>query len=298
MKNSTFFSIIIPTYNRGDFIFKTIESLLSQKYTNYEIIIVDDGSTDNTEEIVKNYLSDNIFYFKKTNGERAAARNFGTIKARGEYVNFFDSDDLATDIHLMEASTIINNNSYPEVFHLNYVVQDIDNNILSKGPIISNFKNQIIDGNPFSCNGVFIRKDIALENPFNETRELSASEDYELWLRLASKYEILCSSTVSSIVIQHDNRSVTSMKDANRLIARFTTFIRLSSENASIKMFLGSRINYFKMRNFLLLSVELADNGFKKSACKFLFKACTLSSLFIVNRTFFAIIKRLITNRL
>lgn len=92
-------SIIIPTYNRAHLITQTLDSILEQTYTNWECIIVDDGSTDNTEEIVKTYCAkDTRFQFFKRpmhlpKGPNAC-RNYGFELSKGEYVNWFDSDDL------------------------------------------------------------------------------------------------------------------------------------------------------------------------------------------------------------
>ena len=89
MKSDTpYFSIVIPAYNRAHLISKTLDSVLNQSYENFEVIIVDDGSTDNTEEVVKPYLADQRFrYYWKSNGERGAARNFGVLKSNGEFVH-------------------------------------------------------------------------------------------------------------------------------------------------------------------------------------------------------------------
>jgi len=90
--HSPFFSIVIPTYNRAHLIVDTLESIRKQTFTDYEVIIVDDGSTDNTSEVVQAYISTyqlqgNWTYYKKENAERAAARNFGTRKAKGKFIN-------------------------------------------------------------------------------------------------------------------------------------------------------------------------------------------------------------------
>ena len=97
------FSIIIPTYNRAALIAKTLDTVLTQTLYSYEVLIIDDGSTDNTEAIVQPYLDDKVKYYKKENAERAAARNYGTRLAKGAYVNLFDSDDCMFPYHLEEA---------------------------------------------------------------------------------------------------------------------------------------------------------------------------------------------------
>ncbi|MBW2642659.1 MAG: glycosyltransferase [Deltaproteobacteria bacterium] len=89
-------SAIVPTYNRAHMIEKTIDSILNQSYPNMEVIIVDDGSSDNTEEVVRRYLHEpttQIHFYKKPNGGCASARNKGVDLASGEYIAFLDSDD-------------------------------------------------------------------------------------------------------------------------------------------------------------------------------------------------------------
>ncbi len=87
------FSIIISTYNRASFLPRAIESVLAQTYTDWELIIVDDGSTDNTKEVVLQYKDARIRYIYQQNAERSAARNNGINNATGDYVCFLDSDD-------------------------------------------------------------------------------------------------------------------------------------------------------------------------------------------------------------
>ena len=131
------FSIIIPTYNRAGFIDKTIRYVLMQEYQNFEIIVVDDGSSDNTQQIVEAIDDARLTYYKKENGERAKARNYGADLAKGDYVNFFDSDDSLYTNHLTEAVKLIESNSNPEVFHLNYDSVDEQGKLLSYNQTIT-----------------------------------------------------------------------------------------------------------------------------------------------------------------
>lgn len=86
-------SVIIPTYNRAGFLEEALKSVLNQTYSNLEIIVVDDGSTDNTKEVLKPF-KDKIKYFYQENKGPAAAKNTGLKSANGEYIAFLDSDDL------------------------------------------------------------------------------------------------------------------------------------------------------------------------------------------------------------
>lgn len=95
MKNTKLISIIIPTYNRAPILTRAVNSVLRQTYENWELIIVDDCSTDNTEEVIKKEFDDKrINYYKlDVNKGNAGARNKGVEKATGEYIAFLDSDD-------------------------------------------------------------------------------------------------------------------------------------------------------------------------------------------------------------
>ncbi len=86
-------SVIIPTYNRSDEIAKSIESVLKQSYSNIEVIIIDDGSIDNTEELIKNIDDERVVYFYQNNQGTSSARNKGILLSNGKYIAFQDSDD-------------------------------------------------------------------------------------------------------------------------------------------------------------------------------------------------------------
>ena len=90
-------SVIVPCYNRADIVGETVDSLLRQTYPHLEIIAVDDGSTDNTRDVLAAYADDRVRYFYKPNGGLSAARNYGLARARGEFIAFLDSDDLWHD---------------------------------------------------------------------------------------------------------------------------------------------------------------------------------------------------------
>src|SRR5690606_16343568 len=125
------------------------------------------------------------------------------------YVTFLDSDDVVYEHHLATAAKAIEKYVNPEIFHLGFELTDITTGTARSNPLLQGISNErMIDGNQLSCNGVFVRRDIALKHPFNPDRDLSGTEDYELWLRLASRYPIYCESEVTSSIMQHDARSV------------------------------------------------------------------------------------------
>ena len=291
MTTPILFSIVIPTYNRAHIISKTIESVLSQSYTSYEVIIVDDGSTDNTEEVVKKYLSDKVFYFKKRNEERAAARNFGTLKAKGDYINWLDSDDLIYPDNLATAVEIIHKYNGPEVFVQGFDVLDSQGKVLFSSHFPLDVKTKIYKGNPWGNSPVMVRRDIAVSNLFNDDRDLSASEDYELWLRLAAKYQIHTSDKRTVAYIYHNENSTLAMRDPDQLIKRFTKFLHYTTSNKELLTFLGTHQNFFIMKNYLLLAVDLMIGNHRKPGLRYLKKAFFISPELVFQKGFFAFIK-------
>ncbi len=287
-------SIIIPTYNRAHLIEKTIRSVLNQTDKDFEIIIIDDGSTDNTEELVANYLSDNLTYFRIQNSERGAARNVGTKHARGKYVNWFDSDDEMLPNHVETIRKMVEQHHSPEVITLTYSFK----NSVTGAIIPKVFKNNskrdfLITGNYLACNPVVVRRDIALDNPFLEDRDLSASEDYELWLRLFAQYPFYHSTEITSYLVLHDERSVVTMTNPEKLEKRFLSFLNYTWHNKQLHQKLGSNISYFMMRNYLILAVDLAYNGHKRKAFKYLVTATKNTPEAITQKVFWATLKHI-----
>ncbi len=122
-------SVIIPTYNRAKFISSAVRSIIDQKYSNIEIVIVDDGSNDNTQAVVhslKEKYSNIIYCHNERTKGPSGARNTGIIKSSGDYVSFLDSDDTWLDGHLTNGLEILN--EYPEIDVLfgNYSIVDFD----------------------------------------------------------------------------------------------------------------------------------------------------------------------------
>lgn len=127
-----FFSVVIPTYNRIVFLKATIESVLSQTFQDFELVLVDDGSTDGTADMMQKIFANEpkINYIRKKNEERSIARNTGFKQAKGKFVVFFDSDDLMLPNHLATLHDYILR--YPDV---NFFATQAD--CLENGKIVS-----------------------------------------------------------------------------------------------------------------------------------------------------------------
>jgi glycosyltransferase involved in cell wall biosynthesis len=184
-----FVSVIIPTYNRANDIDRCLKSLQSQTYKNFEVLVCDDGSTDNTEEIVEKYNSIlTIQYIKDENfGGPSRPRNNGIEKANGNVIAFLDSDDWWYP-NKLEVSL-----SYMEGFDLIHHKLDVYTNLkktnrVERGRVLigDKVKDLIINGNGIVNSSVIIRKSVVdLVGKITEEKNLIAVEDYDYWIRVA-----------------------------------------------------------------------------------------------------------------
>jgi len=299
MQPDLFFSIVIPTYNRAHLIEKTIYTVLDQSYKNFELLVIDDGSTDNTNEVVKRIIEKNpdqkINYYYKENAERGAARNYGTRLCKGQYITFLDSDDLFYKDHLENAVKTLQEHQFPELLHIRFEFKNLDGTGIQHIPLIkSSINKMIISGNFMGCHSVFLKDSIAKNNLFVEDRSLAGFEDWELWLRLASAYEFHYSNKVSSCLVNHDNRSVL-MTDKTLLINRLNALLHYVLSNKAVTDYYNSDISKFKCSGYSYVSLHLAlTKKYRGAALRFLFKSIITWPGFIFKKRFFAILKHLI----
>lgn len=291
MSLTPFFTIVIPTYNRAKFIVNTINSILQQDYKNFEVIVVDDGSTDNTGLLVENIGDERVRYFKQKNGERGAARNKGVELSKGEYINFIDSDDLVYPNHLTTAHQFIIEKN-PEVFHQGFDIKDIELNLEGKvNNLPDPINDRLIFGNYLSCSGVFLKREVIAKNRFNENRALSVSEDYELWLRIASKYSIRTNNKITSTLVNHDARSVLQI-NKDKFLIRMEKLKDLVSGNPDIKNYYGKRVNIFLSYTNVYAALHLAIAKESKNLIfKYLVLSFTKRPMVVFSRRFWAVIK-------
>jgi glycosyltransferase involved in cell wall biosynthesis len=184
------FSIIVPTYNRGDKLKIALDSLVNQSFKNFEVIICDDGSIDNTEIIVNNYTQSlNLVYLKNTNwGGPARPRNLGISKSSGKWVCFLDSDDWWYPNKLEYCSEYTNQNDF--IYHYLDVYNSKLNKIINKKiglNFIGNMLNcLLVKGNCIPNSSVLINRKVLLKaGKFSEDKSKIAIEDFDLWLRVA-----------------------------------------------------------------------------------------------------------------
>ena len=183
------FSIIIPTYNRSFDLNRSLKNIVNQIFTNFEVIIVDDGSTDNTPEVVADFSNDlNIKYIKIANsGRPSIPRNLGITQAKGKYIAFLDSDDWWHENKLQLAFECLENGA-DLVYSDFYKVKSLtEKEIVRVRNLKTNITTDLLkNGNAICNSSVVVRKSILDKvGFFNEGQEYIAWEDFDLWLRIS-----------------------------------------------------------------------------------------------------------------
>jgi glycosyltransferase involved in cell wall biosynthesis len=203
-----FFSVIIPTYNRALLIKKAIQSVLQQTYTDWELIIVDDGSTDNTKEVIESYSDKRIRYIYQQNAERSEARNNGIKNALGKYICFLDSDDFFLPNRLELLLLCLEKEKFPiAAFYTGAGIEVNEVVTFNKEKVISTDIFTHILNSAIHSQQMCIHTNILQQ--FKYDKRFRIGEDMELWLRIADKFPfIFLQNQQTIIVVDQEGRSV------------------------------------------------------------------------------------------
>ena len=187
-------SIITPTWNRADLISEAVESVLAQTWANWELLIVDDGSTDNTREVLAPYLEDpRIHYFYQENQGQSVARNLALKHAKGAYISFLDSDNRLVPEKLEWALEALASNPDVDIVYGDIITIDEQGNEISRENMrrySGRIAKYLIVDNCVSMNTAVVRRKCFDEmGGFNTERRVA--DDFELWLRFSARYSFL-----------------------------------------------------------------------------------------------------------
>ena len=261
-------SIIIPTYNREEFISDAILSCLNQTYKNIEIIVIDDGSTDNTKTILEDFTiryNNKIKYFSKENSGVSSARNFGISLSRGEFIQFLDSDDLIDQTKLEKQVKCLNKNK--DIFGVycgtRYFKDTIDNIIFNNffKCSINCYKN-LLEGNFIPIHSIIVRRCNII---FDES--LSYFEDWEFWLRVLENKKISYIDEYLCYVRVHNTNTSRNRKE-------------MTICEINILKKLRNKCKYLDIINFSLYkSYYIID---KKSSYKYLIKSIKFKKIYLL----------------
>ncbi|MDY8138554.1 glycosyltransferase [Aquimarina sp. 2201CG5-10] len=241
-----YFSVVIPLFNKEHNIANTLHSVINQSFIDYEIIIINDGSTDNSEHIVSQFTDPRIKYFYQTNQGAAVARNKGINTAQGNYIALLDADDHWFPNHLEEFKKSID--QYPDhfIFCNNYSIK-----VTSKNNIPTHFSylpkgNIVIIDNYFKSslfNSIASSTTICIHNSvfkkgYNFDQQIASGQDTDLWIRLGLEYKFIFNKNVTAIYNRYIDNSLskTNNSDARR---KFTLkFIEAEKKDKHLKKYI------------------------------------------------------------
>ncbi len=278
-----FFSVVIPLYNKEKDVAATLQSVLSQMFSNFEIVVVDDGSTDRSKEVVDSFNDERIRYYYKDNGGEATARNYGVKLSRAEYIAFIDADDYWYANHLLMLNKLIvrsyNANWFGAAYEIRY------NKTLTmpmRAPIqknqkkgwmgsVGNYFENTLQDTLVNSSSVCFKKSFFIQlGGFNTS--YTEGTDTDMWIRAAlsselyfineitSRYEHMASNRLSFLPIKQKTELDTS------------AFLVEEKTNNSLNIFMD-RIRYsFAIRykiekdriNFLRYKKQLLPSNLTK----------------------------------
>jgi glycosyltransferase involved in cell wall biosynthesis len=296
-----FFTVIIPTYNRIDVLSRSINSVLDQTYQDFELIIVDNGSTDNTKEwLGNNYQDDRIVYhYQEGSGSPASPRNTGMSLAGGKWVCLLDSDDKWNEDKLQHVFNVIQENSSVDVVcHNENIYDELTGSVgklLKYGPVSDDmYKDMLMLGNRLSTSATSIRVSFLRSNnlKFNESDDFAIVEDYDLWLNLArcNARFVFLSESLGLYAVGEGNM----ISDSNLLCKNLKNLLRVHAFD--VQKFEKNRGKLWK---FLDLRSDLCKiQHAKNSLLKRVFSVFKLWTMHPVNLTkiIFGYAKRKIVN--
>ena len=281
--NNPVFSIILPTFNRAHMLSKAIESVLSQSFVNWELLIVDDGSTDNTALLVSNYTDVRIQYIYQQNQERSAARNNGIVKAKGQYICFLDSDDYFREDHLFRFYESLVANSFPIAFLYCNVSFEYENGTFHDLEYEYEFEGSLdfILRTTIHSQQTCIHHTIV--NKYSYNKKIRIGEDIELWMWIFNEYPVIHLQNHSIVVVHHGERSVEIKNTENykSIITLYNHIFKKPNPGSTIlfkkKLYLYSALYFGISRSYIV-------NKKKWNALYYLMKSILFSPFIIESK--------------
>lgn len=203
-----FFSVVIPVYNKANHLKTCVDSVLNQTFEDYEIILINDGSTDAISEVLQTFNASNILIYNTKNQGVSAARNLGISESNGTHIAFLDADDTWTNRHLQQLSDLISDFPNCGLYATNY--SQIKGNSKGRinhfptlptkfrGIVPSFFKESYYDRIAWTS-AVSVPKSVFNSvKPFDESLHPAMGEDLDLWIRIALKFPVAFDSEISA----------------------------------------------------------------------------------------------------
>nr|WP_315145905.1 glycosyltransferase family 2 protein [uncultured Flavobacterium sp.] len=275
-----FFTVIIPLYNKENFIENTLISVLNQSFNDFEVLIINDGSTDKSEEKVLKFKDSRIKYFHKENGGVSTARNFGIEKASSNYITFIDADDYWYPNFIEEMNNAISRFPKLKVFTAAIEVETSKKVFPSSYSIVKTGDYEIVNYFEASTKESVIWTSCAVfhksvfEKTGNFDINLKSGEDTDMWIRIGLIYPVLFSWKILARYV-YDEKSLSKNHKYSIECIDFFKYALLEKTNPSLKKFLD--LNRFS------LAIKSKIIGEKKHFLQF-YKAIDLENLSLKKR--------------
>ncbi|AXP81729.1 Putative glycosyltransferase EpsH [Mariniflexile rhizosphaerae] len=267
-----YFSVVISLYNKEKHIQSTIESVLAQSFVDFEIVVVNDGSTDNSEAIVRSINDKRIQIYSQENKGVSAARNLGIEKAKAELVAFLDADDYWYPNHLETLKTLykilpncgLYATAYVKQFNtvkINSIYKNIPTTPNWMGIVADYFESSQINSIAWTSAVMIPKKVFDTIGNFDTKITLGAGEDTDLWIRVGLKYDVGFCNTVTAIHNLHSDNRVSNTNTNMRQFINLDAYEATAHSKPSLKKYLDfnrySIAKQYKLVNNNLKAREL-----------------------------------------
>lgn len=247
------FSIVIPLYNKANYIENTLKSVLNQTFADYEIIVINDGSTDDSVTKVIAFNDSRIQLYNQENQGASVARNLGIEKAKYEYIAFLDADDLWMANHLEILNGLIQN--FPDVGFYASRYELLFNNGKNDIPkfkgISADYEGIIPDyfktslPYPIATSSSIVIPKHVFKEIGNFKPAISSGQDVDMWIRIASKYPVAISNKVTASYLHYIEDSLSKTPILDKKLNDFKDYKQEEESNPSLKKYLDTyRIEY------------------------------------------------------
>ena len=289
-EHQPYFTVIIPSYNRAGIIHKTLDTVFAQSFNDFEVIVVDNCSTDNTIEVLQPLVDEGKIRFIQhdKNYERAKSRNTGMINAKGRFVTFLDSDDLMYPSNLQDAHDFIQTNPECHFFHNLFEIVDENGQLVRQyhGKPLNDPLKSIATGNFLACIGVFIHESIAATVRFDETPELTGSEDWDFWIRVTAVHpNIGRIPKINSAMVEHSGRTVNNI-DIFALINRRQYILQKVNKDPELSRVFAPYKKFMQASSDLMVASNASSVGEYQLAIEHIRKAVKAHPEFLMDPRF------------
>lgn len=257
------FSVIIPLYNKERDILKTLNSVFLQTFSDFEIVLVNDGSTDGSEAVVKKLEDPRISYFSKKNEGVAKTRNFGVAKANSPFVAFLDADDYWHPHHLENLNSLTEKFPDQQWYATAYerksnerLIAPMISPIMQKpkgwtGVVDDYFQNSLINSLAWTSAVCFKTTFFKELNGFDATITHGAGEDTDLWIRAALKAPLVFSTTISARHNLDGSNRISHTPTLTRNYMDISKYEAIAKDNIYLKKYLDLNSYSFAIQHKL-----------------------------------------------